>query len=365
VALVAGTRLGTFEIAAQIGQGGMGEVYRALDADLGRHVAIKILPEAFAHDPERLARFEREAKTLAALNHPNIAQVYGFEKADGIRALVMELVEGETLADRIARGFIPRDDVLAIARQIADALDAAHEKGVIHRDLKPANVKVTSNGIVKVLDFGLAKHVAMAGEDSHVETTVVRTQYGALVGTVGYMSPEQARGQTVDKRTDIWAFGCVLYELLTGRIAFPGETLSDTMVAILDRAPDWSALPSGTPPTVLKLLHRCLDKDVRRRLRDVGDARLDLEEALSGGEPAVVTERSRPVRHIEFQRLSDIEGLKEAPVLSPDGKMVAFVSLVGGRRHIWIRLLAGGSPLQLTRDVWIRCIRAGPLIRAR
>jgi serine/threonine protein kinase len=362
VTLPAGTQFGSYRIANVLGVGGMGEVYRAYDTKLRRDVALKVLPAVVRSDSDRLARFEREARALAALNHPNIATIYGLEDHGGVHALVLELVEGETLAERVkrqgARHPLPLDESIAIARQIVDGLDAAHERGIVHRDLKPANIKITDQGVVKVLDFGLAKAMDPSTSGSEVlpaltmtpTMTADGTRAGAILGTPAYMSPEQARGKAVDKRADVWAFGCVLYELLTGRIAFPGETLSDTIVAILERAPDWSALPSGTPPMVLKLLHRCLDKDVRRRLRDVGDARLDLEEALIGDEPAVITERSRPIRRIEFQRLSDIEGLKEAPVLSPDGKMVAFVSLVGGRRHIWIRLLAGGAPLQLTRD---------------
>ena len=360
--LPAGTQFGSYHIANVLGVGGMGEVYRAHDTKLGRDVALKVLPAIIRSDSDRLARFKREARALAALNHPNIATIYGMEEHAGVQALVLELVEGETLAERVERQGARRPltlaESIAIARQIVDALDAAHERGIVHRDLKPANIKITDQGVVKVLDFGLAKAMDPSTFGSEVPLDLTRTptitadgtHTGVILGTPSYMSPEQARGKAVDKRADVWAFGCVLYELLTGRIAFPGDTLSDTIVAILDRAPDWSALPSGMPPMVLKLLRRCLDKDVRRRLRDVGDARLDLEEALSGAEPAVVSERSRPIRRIEFQRLSDIEGMKEAPVLSPDGKMVAFVALVGGRRHIWIRLLAGGSPLQLTRD---------------
>ena len=248
---------------------------------------------------------------------------------------------------------------MAIARQIVDALDTAHERGIVHRDLKPANIKVTSDGLVKVLDFGLAKAMDAAASGSQAAQNlsysptmaVGATHTGAILGTASYMSPEQARGKAVDRRTDIWAFGCVLYEMLTCRVAFPGETLSDVLVSILDRVPDWSAVPSGAPPTVMRLVRRCLEKEARKRLRDIGDARLDLEDAFSAAEGAVAADTSRlPVRHVEFQRLTDVEGLKEAPAVSPDGKMVAFVAMVAGKRQIWIRLLAGGAVLQLTRD---------------
>jgi eukaryotic-like serine/threonine-protein kinase len=266
---------------------------------LGRDVAIKILPRHFTADPERLARFEREARMLAALNHPNIGAIYGLEAALGVRALVLELVEGETLAHRIQRGPVSVTDALTIARQIADALDAAHEKGIIHRDLKPANIKVTAGGVVKVLDFGLAK--AATGELQSPTVTVGGTQEGTVLGTAAYMSPEQARGQALDKRTDIWAFACVLYEMLTGHVAFPGETVSDTIAAILGREPDWAALPATTPPMVVRLLQRGLEKDPKRRLRDIADARAELDDPVEGGKapaiavgrPAVVSAHSR------------------------------------------------------------------------
>ena len=359
--LSAGARFGPYEVFDLLGVGGMGEVYRAHDLKLDRDVALKILPAAFRSDADRLARFEREARALAALNHPNIATIHGLEQHDGIHALVLELVEGQTLAE-VIEGFaavrrrMPVADAIAIARQIAAALDAAQERGIVHRDLKPANIKVTEGGHVKVLDFGLAKAMDAAESStwsvadlSHSPTAAVgATHSGVILGTAAYMSPEQARGKTVDKRTDIWAFGCVLYEMLTGRTAFPGETLSDTIVAILDRAPDWSAVPVGTPATVLRLLRRCLEKDARKRLRDIGDARFDLEE--SSNAPDLPQATSQLARNVEFQRLTDVEGLKETPAVSPDGKMVAFVSIVGGRRQIWIRLLAGGGLLQLTRD---------------
>jgi serine/threonine protein kinase len=280
VALTPGTRLGVYEVTAPIGEGGMGQVYRATDTTLGRQVAIKILPDAFASDPERLARFEREAKTLASLNHSHIASIYGFEKSAGLHALVMELVEGEDLSQRIARGAIPLDEALPIAKQIAEALEAAHEQGIIHRDLKPANIKVRVDGTVKVLDFGLAKAMEPTGVILHgvsrapTITTPAMTQAGLILGTAAYMSPEQARGRVVDKRADIWAFGCVFYEMLTGRRVFDGEEVSDTLAFVLTKDPDWSGLPADTPAAILRLLRRCLVKDRINRLPDIGSARL-------------------------------------------------------------------------------------------
>jgi Tol biopolymer transport system component len=279
--LAPGTRLGSFRITALVGVGGMGEVYRARDTKLDRDVAVKIIPASLAADPARLSRFEREAKVLASLSHPNIAHVHGLEEAGGVHALVMELVEGEDLSRRIGRGAIPLREAIGFARQIADALDAAHEKGIVHRDLKPANVMITPDGVVKVLDFGLAKPIAGDGDAdtlSHSPTTIdVGTREGVLLGTAAYMSPEQARGRVVDKRTDIWAFGCVLFEMLAGRQAFGSVTLSDTIAALIGRDPEWSALPQATPPAVRQLIERCLQKDPKRRLRDIGDARVDLE----------------------------------------------------------------------------------------
>jgi serine/threonine-protein kinase len=278
-----GTRLGPYEIAAQIGKGGMGEVYRALDTTLGRQVAIKILPHALARDPERLARFEREAKTLAALNHPHIAQIYGFERGGEIHALVMELVEGPTLADRIAQGPISIDEALPIARQIVEALEAAHEQGIIHRDLKPANIKLRPDGTVKVLDFGLAKTLepmSAAGLDAAASPTItspaVMTGVGVLLGTAAYMSPEQARGKPVDRRADVWAFGCVLYEMLSGRRAFEGEDVSLTLSQVLQREPALDALPASVPAYVRHMVQLCLRKPLNERLPDIGTVRLML-----------------------------------------------------------------------------------------
>jgi len=292
-------RLGPFEILGSLGAGGMGEVYRATDTKLGRDVAIKVLPAELAGDPERLARFEREAKLLASLNHPNIAHVYGFESAtlpDGSTAhfLAMELVEGEDLAERVKRGRVPLEDALPLATQIAAALEEAHERGIVHRDLKPANVKVTPDGKVKVLDFGLAKAYAGesgtgSGPDLSQSPTLAHTgtQAGVILGTAGYMSPEQARGKPVDKRTDIWAFGVVLYEMLTGHRLFEGETVTDVLAAVVRQEVDWTALPAETPGGVRRVMGRCLERDPRRRLRDIGDAHLDLEEAGSPADAAL------------------------------------------------------------------------------
>jgi Tol biopolymer transport system component len=286
MALPPGARRGPYEIIAKVGAGGMGEVYRARDTKLDRDVALKILPEAFASDPDRLARFEREAKTLAALNHPHIAHIHGLEESDGVRTLVLEFVDGPTLADRIAHGPIPINEALTIARQIAEALEAAHDQGIIHRDLKPANIKVRTDGTVKVLDFGLAKALdptSAATADVSASPTItapaLMTGVGAIVGTAAYMSPEQARGKAVDRRTDLWAFGCVLFEMITGRRVFPGATVSDTIAAVLERSPDWTALPPATPPRVRHILARCLEKDPKQRWRDIADVRIELDDA--------------------------------------------------------------------------------------
>ena len=285
MSLTPGTQLGPYEILDPIGAGGMGEVYRARDTKLGREVAIKVLPEAFAQNEERLACFKREARLLASLNHPNIATLYGLEQSDGVQFLVMELADGETLAERLRRGPIPVEDTLPIFKQIAEALEAAHEKGIIHRDLKPANINVSSEGKVKVLDFGLAK--AMSGDPVKSEAsespTITRdaTATGVILGTAAYMSPEQARGKPVDMRTDIWAFGCVFFETLTGRTGFLGETVSDTISAILRGEPNWQALPESTPAIVRSLLRHCLQKDPNRRLHDIADARIEIEDVLT------------------------------------------------------------------------------------
>jgi eukaryotic-like serine/threonine-protein kinase len=290
MALTPGNRLGPYEILTPLGAGGMGEVYRARDAKLGRDVALKVLPEAFARDAERMARFQREAKVLASLNHPNIATIHGLEDSGATHALVMELVEGPTLADRIRSGPIPIEESLRIAKQICEALEYAHERGIVHRDLKSANVKVTSDDAVKVLDFGLAKAIEgdAASIDIATSPTISRmaTLAGVLLGTAAYMSPEQAKGKSVDRRADIWAFGCVLYEMLTGQMAFRGESVTDTLAAVIRAEPDWSQLPAATPIRVRVLLQRCLQKDPKQRLQAIGDARISLDEVLSGAPEA-------------------------------------------------------------------------------
>ena len=292
--IACGTHLGSYEVLALIGAGGMGEVYQAHDTKLGRDVAIKVLPEAFAHDPQRLSRFQREAKLLASLNHPNIATIHGLEESSGTHYLVMELVPGETLRERVAReGAVPVEEALGIARQIAEALEAAHEKSIIHRDLKPANVKVTPEGKVKVLDFGLAKAFAgdTANEDISNSPTLSKaaTMQGVILGTSAYMSPEQAKGKAVDKRTDIWAFGCVLYELLTGKQAFTGEDITETLAAVVMKEPAFDALPRNTPLSIRVLLQRCLRKDRRQRLQDAAGVRIEIEDAIAAPKDAVAT----------------------------------------------------------------------------
>ncbi len=280
-----GTLLGSYEVLGPLGAGGMGEVYRARDRKLGREVAIKVLPQAFAQDAARLTRFDREARMLASINHPALAAIYGLEEAGTIRYIVMELVPGETISEILARGPMPLDEAFSSARQIAEGLEAAHEKGIVHRDLKPSNIKITPEGRVKVLDLGLAKAMDVKSElsDSSESPTLQleQTRPGVIVGTIEFMSPEQARGKPVDKRTDVWAFGCVLFEMLSGRRAFSGETPSDAIAAILTREPDWSVLPAATTPRVRELLERCLQKDPNHRLRDIGDARIVLEEAVT------------------------------------------------------------------------------------
>ena len=365
----------------------MGEVYRATDTKLGREVALKLLPEAFSSDPERLARFEREARLLAALNHPNIAQVYGFESASlpggpAAHFLAMELVEGEDLAERLKRGAIPVDEALAIAKQIAEALEEAHEKGIVHRDLKPANVKLTPDGKVKVLDFGLAKAWSGTGDalsgsapDLSQSPTLARTgtAAGLILGTAAYMSPEQARGKPVDKRADVWAFGAVLFEMLTGQRLFAGETVSDVLAAVLTREPDWATLPEATPPAVRRLIARCLDRDPRKRLRDVGEARVVLEaplaaeaaSAASAGRPLagrvgwvvaallalavaalawrVLTPTPRPPLFrftISSASGAAIDSGAGSSAISPDGRRVVFVGGdAEGKQGLWIQEL--------------------------
>ncbi|MEE9264575.1 MAG: protein kinase [Vicinamibacteria bacterium] len=290
--LTAGEKLGSYEILSPIGAGGMGEVYRARDTKLAREVAIKVLPEAFAQNEQRLARFEREARLLASLNHPNIATLYGFEQSNGVQFLVMELADGETLAERLRRGPISVEDALPIFKQIAEALEAAHEKGIIHRDLKPANIKVSSEDKVKVLDFGLAKAISGDPVKSEVSEspTITRdaTATGVILGTAAYMSPEQARGKPVDKRADIWALGCVLYECLAGRRPFQGESTTDVLAQIVSQQPDFDSLPRTTPDFLTRLLRRCLEKDPKRRLRDAGELRIAIEEFQSNPDSDIV-----------------------------------------------------------------------------
>jgi serine/threonine-protein kinase len=330
-----GRSLGAYQIHTRIGSGGMGEVYRAHDTRLGREVAIKVLPKAFTSDRERLARFEREARVLATFNHPNIAAIYGVEHADGVQALVLELVEGETLADRITRESVSVREALMIARQIAEALNAAHEKGIVHRDLKPANIKITREGVAKVLDFGLAKLATADGATADLAQsptlTAGGTREGILLGTAAYMSPEQARGQAVDKRTDIWAFGCVLYEMLTGQRPFEGATITDTLTAIIGRDVDWAALPTETPAGIRRLLHRCLAKERRQRLSDAADARLEIEDSLNA--PTVERLAAVPDRTARTWRLV--------------AALAAAIAVGGLLVFMWMR--AGPAPGQVAR----------------
>ena len=332
-------------MVSTLGAGGMGEVYRATDTSLGRQVAIKVLRESVATDPDRLARFEREARTLAALNHPNIAQIYGLERSGTTPALVMELVEGETLADRIARGPIPLDEALPIAKQIAEALETAHEQGIIHRDLKPANIKVRYDGTVKVLDFGLAKlaesvaaptsNSAALSMSPTITSPAMMTGVGVLLGTAAYMSPEQAKGRPVDKRGDIWAFGCVLYEMLTGSRAFEGQSVTETLARVIEREPDLSTLPSGTPSPVMRLLRRALTKEPAMRLPDIADARIEIHETTkTGRDPrACVGAAAVSRRHAVLFTIAPANG-------SIDNGELAVLDLRTGTQKV---LLRGGS----------------------
>ena len=375
--LVQGTRLGSFEVVALIGQGGMGEVYRATDTSLKRDVALKVLPSAVSSDRDRLNRFQREAEVLAALNHPNVAAIYGIERSAGPTALVMELVEGATLADLIARGRLRIADAVGIARQIAEALAAAHEQAIVHRDLKPANVKIRPDGMVKVLDFGLARALDPVTPGSTTAATITSpalTQFGVILGTAAYMAPEQARGRAIDKRADIWAFGCVMYEMLTGRRAFDGEDVTETLANVLKAEPNWSALPADTPVPLTRLLKRCLEKDYRRRLTDMADVRLDLEEATQTPAPESVVERQTRRRATIVPWaiagaalllalivgagavMSRAEHVSSAVVrfdvfppsghsieigqpLSPDGRLLAYVASSEGKSLVWLRPL--------------------------
>ena len=374
-----GRQLGGYHVTSLLGRGGMGEVYRAHDSRLGRDVALKVLPAEFTADAGRLARFESEARMLAALNHPHIGAIFGVEDAAGFPALVLELVEGETLAERLQRGPIAMGDALKIAGQIADALDAAHRKGIIHRDLKPANIKVTPDGVVKVLDFGLAKAAGrglVSGQENSEATTlhVGATRVGTLLGTAPYMSPEQARGLPVDTRTDIWAFGCVLYELLTGQPAFSGDTLAETVTAILEREPDWGRLPSSTPPRIRKLLRDCLQRDLAHRVQNIADARATIDLIQSGWNrwrvaaiaAAAVTvlvtvggvllfrsaARSGPIASTaDYVQLTDLTESAVTPSLSPDGRMVTFKvgeDFFFARGRIYVRPLPNGESVPLT-----------------
>jgi Tol biopolymer transport system component len=426
-AALVGARFGSYTIRSLLGVGGMGEVYRAHDDTLGREVAIKLLSPSFTAEPERRARFEREARMLATLNHPHIGAIYGVEEADGVRGLVLELVEGATLAERIeasarTAGSSPSGlamtEALTIARQIVDALEAAHEKGIVHRDLKPANIKINPDGVVKVLDFGLAK---VTDPDSSVPD-LSQSRAGAIFGTAAYMSPEQARGHNVDKRADIWAFGCVLFEMLTGRVAFAGETTSDTIAKILERDPDWAGLPAVTPARIQQLLRRCLAKDQKQRLRDIGDVRLEMDSAddalllpsvsdatmasgrvsAGGGSswfpvkgrfghgvaktaptwqpwlalaallsavvvwevrrPPIIQEN--PLAGAHFSRFTGWDGMEGGAEISPDGKFVAFTADRDGELDLWVKQVGTGDFLNLTKNIPPLVLSGTGIIRA-
>lgn len=382
-----GARLAHYEITAHLGSGGMGDVYHATDAKLGRSVAIKLLPEVFARDAERSARLEREARTLALVSHPNIAAIYQFEEAGAVKFLVMEFADGETLADQISRGPIPVDDALAIARQIADALDAAHERGIVHRDLKPANIKVAADGHVKVLDFGLAKAFGTDSgrpdaSSSSPTMTLAFTSPGIIQGTAPYMSPEQAQGKETDRRTDIFAFGSVLYEMLTGKQAFPGDSAPQILARVIERDPDWNLLPSSTPASICRLLRRCLQRDRNSRLKSADTIRLEIEDALTNPGPSqakdetlghrrlpwivaavllgalillaipavlYVTESSPPAPlEIRTDIVTPTTSDPASFALSPDGKYIVFVASATGQQRLWLRQLDRASAQPLT-----------------
>jgi len=388
--LSTGTRLGPYEIVSPLGAGGMGEVYLARDLKLGRSVAIKVLPSEVAKDPEKLDRFKREAKVLASLNHPNIASIYGFEDTDK-PGLVMELVEGPTLADRILAGPVPVEETLRVAKQVCEALEYAHEHGVVHRDVKPANIKVGGDGTVKLLDFGLAKALESIVVNSDISSsptfTHMATQAGLILGTAAYMSPEQAKGRPVDRRADIWAFGCVLFEMLTGKMVFSGESVTDTLAEIIKAEPGWSLIPANTPKPIRTLLQRCLKKDAKQRLQAIGEARIIIEDVLAApagtsvaeAEPAKAAAKRRslslvgwiggfalgavlaalavwwgtrsssaPAMH--FSAVTTFAGVQAQPALSPDGRSVAFVSNRDGHYNVYVGLVRGGQLLQITHD---------------
>ena len=387
--LSAGTRLGPYEIVSPLGVGGMGEVYRARDSKLGRLVAIKVLPSDVARDPEKIDRFRREAKVLASLNHPNIASIYGFEDSDK-PGLVMEFVEGPTLANRILAGPVPVEEGLNIAKQVCDALEYAHEHGVVHRDVKPANIKVAADGTVKLLDFGLAKALESVGNNTDISSSPTLThrgtQAGMILGTAAYMSPEQAKGRMIDRRSDIWAFGCVLFEMLTGKMVFSGETVTDTLAEIVKSEPNWNLLPAKTPRAILTLLQRCLKKDEKQRLQAIGEARIVIEEVLArktapdaqqiagaavpekrsnslvgwiGGFVAGamivaasawwITRSSAPAM-MHFSAVTSFAGVQAQPALSPDGRSVAYISNRDGYYNVYVGLVHGGEPVQITHD---------------